>query len=147
MCSPPEGFEEKDGPDWVNRIKSFMSQSDGAYAMVMMNRNQIYGFRDEHGLRPLCIGKIPIPGTDKVTQQQIFFNKTLILFTIWWISLYMYYPNDTRTNIMLRLVTHSHPSRAHWPQLELNICAMLIPEKLFASIRTVLLHMRYDWQS
>jgi hypothetical protein len=66
MCSPPEGFEEKDGPDWVNRIKAFMAQSDGAYAMVMMNRNQIYGFRDEHGLRPLCIGKIPIPGTDKV---------------------------------------------------------------------------------
>jgi len=66
MCSPPDGFEEKNGPDWVNRIKSFMSQSDGAYAMVMMNRNQIYGFRDEHGLRPLCVGKIKIPNTDQV---------------------------------------------------------------------------------
>lgn len=46
-------------PDWEGRITSFMAQAEGAYALVILTRDAIYGVRDPHGFRPLCIGELP----------------------------------------------------------------------------------------
>jgi amidophosphoribosyltransferase len=35
-----------------------MDKLKGAYAVVMMTKNELIGIRDPHGIRPLCIGKI-----------------------------------------------------------------------------------------
>lgn len=36
-----------------------METLEGAYAMVLANADSLYAFRDPHGIRPLCIGKLP----------------------------------------------------------------------------------------
>ena len=40
-------------------IKNTMSLVKGAYALVLTTGNSLIGIRDPHGLRPLCIGKLP----------------------------------------------------------------------------------------
>lgn len=40
-------------------IKKAMEMIDGAYAMVLASPDSLYAFRDPHGIRPLCIGKLP----------------------------------------------------------------------------------------
>ena len=32
---------------------------EGAYAMVLASPEALYAFRDPHGIRPLCIGRLP----------------------------------------------------------------------------------------
>ncbi len=39
-------------------IRNMMSELDGAYALAIMINNRLFGVRDPHGLRPLCIGKV-----------------------------------------------------------------------------------------
>lgn len=40
-------------------IATAMDLLDGAYAMVLINPEALYAFRDPNGIRPLCIGKLP----------------------------------------------------------------------------------------
>ncbi len=40
-------------------IRFAMETLEGAYAMVLMNADTLYAFRDPYGIRPLCIGKLP----------------------------------------------------------------------------------------
>ncbi len=40
-------------------IKKTMELIKGAYAMALITRDALYAFRDPHGIRPLCIGKLP----------------------------------------------------------------------------------------
>jgi amidophosphoribosyltransferase len=40
-------------------IRQTMELIDGAYAMVLITHDALYAFRDPHGIRPLCIGRLP----------------------------------------------------------------------------------------
>ncbi len=39
-------------------IRHTMQMVEGAYAMVLITREALYAFRDPHGIRPLCIGRM-----------------------------------------------------------------------------------------
>ncbi|MGI6487526.1 MAG: amidophosphoribosyltransferase [Syntrophothermaceae bacterium] len=41
-----------------NAVTRVMSEIKGGYAVVMMTENQLVGFRDPRGIRPLCLGRI-----------------------------------------------------------------------------------------
>jgi amidophosphoribosyltransferase len=45
------------GPDLATRIRIVMAKAEGAYALVILARDAIYGVRDPWGLRPLVLGK------------------------------------------------------------------------------------------
>lgn len=49
-------------PDWEGRLASFMAEAEGAYSLVILTRDSVYGVRDPLGLRPLCIGRLPENG-------------------------------------------------------------------------------------
>lgn len=40
-------------------IRAAMERIRGAYAMVLATPDALYAFRDPHGIRPLCIGRLP----------------------------------------------------------------------------------------
>ena len=40
-------------------IRYAMQYMEGAYAMVLASPTALYAFRDPHGIRPLCLGKLP----------------------------------------------------------------------------------------
>lgn len=46
------------GPDWTARIRVMMARAEGAYSLVILTRNAVYGVRDPWGLRPLVLGRI-----------------------------------------------------------------------------------------
>ncbi|MEI2688397.1 MAG: amidophosphoribosyltransferase [Anaerolineae bacterium] len=46
-------------PDWEGRLAGFMAEAEGAYSLVILTRDAVYGVRDPLGLRPLCIGRLP----------------------------------------------------------------------------------------
>ena len=46
-------------PDWEGRLASLMAEAEGAYSLVILTRDAVYGVRDPLGLRPLCIGRLP----------------------------------------------------------------------------------------
>ncbi len=46
------------GPDWMTRIRIMMARAEGAYSLVILTKDAIYGVRDPWGLRPLSVGKI-----------------------------------------------------------------------------------------
>ena len=46
------------GTDLATRIRIVMAKAEGAYALVILTRNAIYGVRDPWGLRPLVLGKL-----------------------------------------------------------------------------------------
>jgi amidophosphoribosyltransferase len=41
---------------WLNRIRYAIRRLQGAYSMVVMTRDTLYGIRDPFGVRPLCLG-------------------------------------------------------------------------------------------
>ncbi|MFH1662777.1 MAG: amidophosphoribosyltransferase [Chloroflexota bacterium] len=43
---------------WLDRIRYAMRRLQGAYSMVVMTKNTLYGIRDPLGVRPLCLGTI-----------------------------------------------------------------------------------------
>jgi len=45
------------GDDFVSRMKHVVDVVDGAYSLVVMAENALYGVRDPFGFRPLVIGK------------------------------------------------------------------------------------------
>ena len=46
------------GSDWITRIRIMMARAEGAYSLVILTRDGIYGVRDPWGLRPLVLGKL-----------------------------------------------------------------------------------------
>jgi len=46
------------GNTWEERIIHFMEQAEGAYALTILTREAVYGIRDPHGFRPLCLGRV-----------------------------------------------------------------------------------------
>jgi amidophosphoribosyltransferase len=42
---------------WLARIAAFMRDCEGAFSLVAMTKDCLFGIRDAHGLRPLCVGK------------------------------------------------------------------------------------------
>jgi len=44
--------------DWVDKIRYAMHRLHGAYSLVIMTNNGLYGVRDSLGVRPLCLGII-----------------------------------------------------------------------------------------
>jgi len=43
---------------WVDRIRYAMHRLQGAYSLVIMTNNSLFGVRDPFGVRPLCLGSI-----------------------------------------------------------------------------------------
>lgn len=46
------------GGDWVTRIRIMMAKAEGAYSLVILTRDAVYGVRDPWGLRPLVLGRL-----------------------------------------------------------------------------------------
>lgn len=46
------------GPDWLTRIRILMARAEGAYSLVILTNDAIYGVRDPWGLRPLVLGQV-----------------------------------------------------------------------------------------
>jgi amidophosphoribosyltransferase len=46
------------GHDWVTRIRIMMAKAEGAYSLVILTRDAVYGVRDPWGLRPLVLGQL-----------------------------------------------------------------------------------------
>jgi amidophosphoribosyltransferase len=44
------------GATWTDKIRAVMRVAEGAYSVVMLTRDAVYGFRDPWGVRPLCVG-------------------------------------------------------------------------------------------
>ncbi len=44
--------------DWLGKIKYAMRRLQGAYSMVIMTKDTLFGVRDPLGVRPLCLGTI-----------------------------------------------------------------------------------------
>jgi amidophosphoribosyltransferase len=58
--SNSNGVHDQANDTWEARISSFMQQVDGAYSLVIMTSEAVFGVRDFLGMRPLCIGKIDV---------------------------------------------------------------------------------------
>jgi len=43
---------------WLDRIRYAMRRLQGAYSMVVMTKDTLYGIRDPFGVRPFCLGTI-----------------------------------------------------------------------------------------
>jgi amidophosphoribosyltransferase len=46
------------GGDWLTRIRIVMARIEGAYALVILTKDAVYGVRDPWGLRPLALGQL-----------------------------------------------------------------------------------------
>jgi amidophosphoribosyltransferase len=44
--------------EWLGKIRYTMRRLQGAYSMVVMTRDTLYGIRDPLGVRPLCLGTV-----------------------------------------------------------------------------------------
>jgi amidophosphoribosyltransferase len=44
--------------DWIERIRYAMRRLQGAYSMVMVNKDALFVVRDPWGVRPLCLGSL-----------------------------------------------------------------------------------------
>ncbi|MBN2362458.1 MAG: amidophosphoribosyltransferase [Deltaproteobacteria bacterium] len=44
---------------WETHIAALMGQMEGAYSLVVLTRDALFGVRDPLGLRPLCLGELP----------------------------------------------------------------------------------------
>ena len=57
----PMGEDEAGDPErsvWLPRLQRLLRVAEGAYSLAVMTRDGIFGLRDPHGFRPLCIGEI-----------------------------------------------------------------------------------------
>jgi amidophosphoribosyltransferase len=68
---------------WEARIASFMQKADGAYSLVIMTSDAVFGCRDYLGMRPLCIGSITVdvPGGGTKTRYVVA-SETCAISTI-----------------------------------------------------------------
>lgn len=44
--------------DWLSKIRHAMRRLQGAYSMVILTRDTLFGVRDPFGVRPLCLGTV-----------------------------------------------------------------------------------------
>ncbi|MFC1980919.1 amidophosphoribosyltransferase [Chloroflexota bacterium] len=44
--------------NWVDRIRYAMRRLQGAYSLVVMTSDSLFGVRDPFGVRPLCLGRV-----------------------------------------------------------------------------------------
>lgn len=51
-------YETKNHPSLPEAIRASMVRMQGAYSVVVLTLDSIYGFRDPWGIRPLCLGRI-----------------------------------------------------------------------------------------
>lgn len=58
MLAAPAPGATNGKPDWEARIGSFMAEAEGAYTLVVLTRDAVFGVRDPKGFRPMCIGKL-----------------------------------------------------------------------------------------
>lgn len=58
MLAAPAPGADDGAPDWEARIGTFMAEAEGAYSLVVLTRDAVFGVRDPHGFRPLCIGRL-----------------------------------------------------------------------------------------
>jgi amidophosphoribosyltransferase len=49
-------------PSQIEQIRDAITQTHGAYSLVMLSENGLYAARDPHGFRPLCIGRLKHEG-------------------------------------------------------------------------------------
>lgn len=47
---------------WEDRIAAFMQRAEGAYSLTILTRDAVFAVRDPWGLRPLCLGRLPLNG-------------------------------------------------------------------------------------
>lgn len=47
------------GDSWTERIRWMARRASGAYALVLLTRDGIFGVRDPMGIRPLALGRMP----------------------------------------------------------------------------------------
>ncbi|MFN8483827.1 MAG: amidophosphoribosyltransferase [Anaerolineae bacterium] len=57
-----EGDPDGDADPWLASVRAFMAAAEGAYSLAILTRDAVYAVRDPHGLRPLCIGRLPEGG-------------------------------------------------------------------------------------
>ncbi len=50
------------GDDMTERLKAAVRELDGAYSMVVMTKDTLYGVRDPQAYRPLCVGRTSTGG-------------------------------------------------------------------------------------
>jgi hypothetical protein len=48
---------EKKPDSWEHRLAAFVRTAEGAYSFGLLTREAVFGVRDRHGMRPLCIGR------------------------------------------------------------------------------------------
>ena len=53
------GYVTRETHHLTDGIQRAMETIEGAYAMVLASPTALYAFRDPHGIRPLCLGKLP----------------------------------------------------------------------------------------
>lgn len=58
MLAAPAPEATNGNPDWESRITHFMAEAEGAYSLVILTSNAVFGVRDPKGFRPLCIGEL-----------------------------------------------------------------------------------------
>ena len=62
MLAAPAPGKNNGAPDWEARIANFMAAAEGAYTLAVLTRDAVFGVRDPHGFRPLCIGELDTGG-------------------------------------------------------------------------------------
>jgi len=67
---------------WQVRLMAFMQVAEGAYSLTVLTRDAIYGMRDPHGLRPLCLGELDGVGPDGNQKGYVLASETCALATI-----------------------------------------------------------------
>ncbi len=55
----PRGDDEP--PDLREALRQVVPQLEGAYSLVLLDESRLYGLRDPHGFRPLCLGRLGGP--------------------------------------------------------------------------------------
>jgi len=117
LASNPPGYDPNKGPQWEQRIASFMHEADGAYSLVIMTQDSIFGCRDYTGNRPLCIGtmKLKDPLSNIESIRYVLASESCALFMVG-----ASYLREVRPGEIVRIDLHgltSHPGRSPVPAL------------------------------
>jgi amidophosphoribosyltransferase len=58
-CLPDAGAAgDVDGSGLSQALRTVLPRVEGAYSLVLMDESRLYGVRDPHGFRPLCLGRL-----------------------------------------------------------------------------------------
>jgi amidophosphoribosyltransferase len=67
---------------WLARIQAFMQVAEGAYSLAILTKDAVYAARDAHGLRPLCLGRLPLNGSLAGEYGYVVASESCALLTI-----------------------------------------------------------------